>query len=194
MKTNVREETETIKTASAEAKETVQGMKNDQEELATSANKATEALSNQQKQLLVQVGSLMAVKSAVSSVTNGLISLGIVSGEDAVKLQKVNSAIQLMAGLAQGIKALTLINEAFNLSLIKGALVSTYNAIIESPWKLALVAGGAGAAIGAVAALGISSLNNQGTTTNNIYIEDSSGGQAATATAISATISGGRII
>lgn len=193
MKTNVQEQAETIKESTAEAEQSVQNVKNEQNELTTSTENATQALSDQQKQLLVQVGSLMAVRSAVSGVTNGLIQLGLVSGEDAEKLQKVNSAFQLMAGMAQGIKALTLVNEAFNLSMLKGALISTYNSIIESPWKLGLVAMGAGAAIGAVAALGISSMN-QGSTTNNIYIEDSGNGQAATATALSATISGGKII
>lgn len=192
LESNVSEASSEISASSEEAEAKVTSLKTSEDGLQTSTKGATAALTNQQKQLAVQVTALMAVKESVSAVTSGLISMGLVSGEDAKKLQLLNAGFQTLCGFATGIKALMLINETFNLSLLKGAILSTFSAVLESPWKLALVGAGVGAAVGVAAAFGAQG----GSTTNNtqIVIEDSSGGKAATANGINATISGGRIL
>lgn len=194
MVTNIQETTSEIKQGTEESKTAIQETTDKQVELKDATNDTTQALTKQQGQLLAQVTALMAVKSAVAGVTNGLIQMGIVSGEDAEKLKMVNAGFQVICGFATGIKALTLAQEAFNLSSLKTSIITTYNSILESPWKLALVGAGVGAAVGVAGALMMQSGNSSSTTTNNIIINDSSGGQVQTASNLTATISGGRVI
>jgi len=194
LESNIEEKASGISTSTETADAKVKELKTSEDSLKTSTDNATGALTNQQKQLAVQVGALMAVKESVSAVTNGLISMGLVSGENAQKLQFLNAGFQTLCGFATGIKALMLINETFNLSLLKGAILTTFKSVLESPWKLALVGAGIGAAAGVALAYGVSSGGSaQTTTTNNIYVENTSG-NVATANGINATISGGRII
>lgn len=196
MQTNISEVAEEVKTGTDRSKEAIQETTNKQTELKQATENSTQALTKQQGQLMAQITALMGVKSAVSGVTNGLIQMGLVSGENAQKLQMVNAALNLVAGMATGIKALALAQEAFNLSSLKTAVISTYNSIMESPAKLAMVGIGLGAATGVVAALmmnGGGSNGGSSETTNNIYIQDSSN-QTQTANAINATISGGKVL
>ena len=79
-----------------------------------------------------------------------------------------------------------------NLQALKGAIINTYNSVLESPWKLALVSAGAGAAIGVAAAYGTQGGSVQNTT-NNIIIRDTSGGQAQAANSIS-VITGDKVL
>lgn len=193
-RTNIKETTQEIKDGTDESKTALEETTVKQEELKTATDNTTQALTKQQGQLLAQVTTLMAVKSAVSGVTNGLIQMGLVSGEDAEKLKVVSAGLNVVCGFATGIKALALAQESFNLASLKTAIVSTYNSIIESPWKLALVGAGVGAAVGVTAALMSQSGSSSSSTVNNIIIEDSSGSQAQTAVGISATISGGKVL
>lgn len=195
LESNITAEASGVSAKAEEADAKVKTLKTSEDTLKQSTDSATGSLTNQQKQLMVQVTALMAVKQSVSAVTNGLISMGLVSGEDAKKLQLLNAGFQTLCGFATGLKALMLINETFNLSLLKTAILNTFNSILESPWKLALVGAGMGAAVGVAAAYGMSGGGGGGTTNNTqIIIEDSSGGKAATANGINATISGGRIL
>lgn len=196
MQTNISEVSEEIKTGTDRSKEAIQETTNKQVELKQATENSTQALTKQQGQLMAQITALMGVKSAVSGVTNGLIQMGLVSGENAQKLQMVNAALNLVAGMATGIKALALAQEAFNLSSLKTAVISTYNSIMESPAKLAMVGIGLGAATGVVAALMMNGGGGGGgssETTNNIFIQDTSN-QTQTANAINATISGGKVL
>ena len=196
MQTNISEVADEVKTGTDRSKEAIQETTNKQTELKQATENTTQALTKQQGQLMAQITALMGVKSAVSGVTNGLIQMGLVSGENAQKLQMVNAALNLVAGMATGIKALALAQEAFNLSSLKTAVISTYNSIMESPAKLAMVGIGLGAATGVVAALMMNGGGGSGgssETTNNIYIQDTSN-QTQTANAINATISGGKVL
>lgn len=173
----------------------VKELKTSEDQLKTSADNATTSLTKQEKQLLKQVTGLVALKGAVSGVTSGLITMGLVSDSGAQKLQMLNAGFQVLTGFVTGIQALKLMNESLNLSLLKSAILNTYNAVVESPWKLALVSAGLGAAAGVAVAYGASGSSpaSGGMTTNNIYINDTSD-QAATANGLNVTIDGGRII
>ena len=160
--------------------------------LGTSAEEAKKKLKATKDEVALTAMTLTAMASAVNGVTNGLIQLGIVSGEDAEAIRNVNAGFQVMIGLATGLKSLVLVQEMLNLQALKGAIINTYNSVLESPWKLALVSAGAGAAIGVAAAYGTQGGSVQNTT-NNIVIRDVSGGQAQAANSIS-VITGGKVL
>lgn len=160
--------------------------------LGTSAEEAKKKLKATKDEVALTAMTLTAMASAVNGVTNGLIQLGIVSGEDAEAIRNVNAGFQVMIGLATGLKSLVLVQEMLNLQALKGAIINTYNSVLESPWKLALVSAGAGAAIGVAAAYGTQGGSVQNTT-NNIIIRDTSGGQAQAANSIS-VITGGKVL
>ena len=160
--------------------------------LGTSAEEAKKKLKATKDEVALTAMTLTAMASAVNGVTNGLIQLGIVSGEDAEAIRNVNAGFQVMIGLATGLKSLVLVQEMLNLQALKGAIINTYNSVLESPWKLALVSAGAGAAIGVAAAYGTQGGSVQNTT-NNIIIRDTSGGQAQAANSIS-VITGDKVL
>jgi hypothetical protein len=194
LQTNVSGTAQEIVEATGNADTKVKELKASEDQLSASADTATASLTRQEKQLLKQVTGLVALKGAVSGVTSGLITMGLVSESGAQKLQMLNAGFQVLAGFATGIKALQMMNESLNLSLLKTAILNTYNSVIDSPWKLALVSAGLGAAAGVAIAYGASgSSPASSTTTNNIYIQDTSN-QAATANGLNVTIDGGRII
>lgn len=193
LKSNIAEASREIAGTAGEADATVKVLATSEDRLTVSTNTATAALSQQEKQLLKQVGGLVALKSSIAGVTNGLISLNLVSESGAQKLQALNAGFQILTGFATGIKALQLMNESLNLSLLKSAILNTYNSVIESPWKLALVSAGMGAAAGVAIAYGASGSSTISNSSTNIYIGDSSD-QAATANGIGVTIDGGRIL
>lgn len=188
---NVSQTATGITDSTTKASESVKQATVEQQNLETAADRTTSAFTRQEAQFIKQVAVLMTVKESVSSVTNGLISLGIVSGDDAQKLQKLNAGFQILCGFATGIKALQAVSEALKTSELGLAIVETYRSVMESPWKAALVGIGVGAAGGVLAA----TMSSGGSTTNNtqIIIENTSS-NIDTANGINATISGGKIL
>ncbi|MCB5286075.1 MAG: hypothetical protein LHW45_10885 [Candidatus Cloacimonetes bacterium] len=194
LKNNVSGTAQEIVEATGNADTKVKELKTSEDQLSASADTATASLTRQEKQLLKQVTGLVALKGAVSGVTSGLITMGMVSESGAQKLQMLNAGFNILTGFVTGIQALKLMNDSLTLSLLRSAIVTTYNAVIDSPWKLALVSAGLGAAAGVAIAYGASgSSPASSTTTNNIYIQDTSN-QAATANGLNVTIDGGRIL
>lgn len=194
LQNNVSGTAQEIAEATGNADTKVKELKTSEDQLSASVDTATASLTRQEKQLLRQVAGLVALKSAVSGVTSGLITMGLVSESGAQKLQMLNAGFNILTGFVTGIQALKLMNDSLTLSLLRSAIVNTYNAVIDSPWKLALVSAGLGAAAGVAIAYGASgSSPASSTTTNNIYIQDTSN-QAATANGLNVTIDGGRII
>jgi len=190
---NVSETATGIKETTDSASLSVNNATVEQQNLEAAADRTTSAFTRQEAQFIKQVAVLMSVKESVSSVTNGLISLGIVSGDDAVALQKLNAGFQILTGFATGIKALQAVSEALKTSELGLAIVETFRSVMESPWKAALVGIGVGAAGGVLAA---TMASNGGTTNNSntqIVIENTAS-NVETASGINATISGGRIL
>lgn len=163
-------------------------------DLQTQTETTTETLKVNKQEIQNTIITLTAMSAAVTGVTNGLMTLGIVSGEDAERLKQVNAAFQVMIGMATGLKSLALVQEMLNLQALKGAIINTYNSVLESPWKLALVSAGAGAAVGVAAAYGTMGGTTVQNTTNNIIVRDTSGGQANAANSLNATINGGKVL
>jgi len=193
LQTNFSEVAEESSAEIGQTQQEVDRLQESMDTLGTSAEEAAEKLKATKQEVAMTVMTLTAMASAVNGVTNGLIQLGIVSEEDAETIRNVNAGFQVMIGLATGLKSLVLVQEMLNLQALKGAIINTYNSVLESPWKLALVSAGAGAAIGVAAAYGTAGGSSVQNTTNNIVIRDVSGGQAQAANSIS-VITGGKVL
>lgn len=188
--TNADAVSEDVSRKASEANAEVQALTQSEWALKVSVDSADASLKRQSSSIAEQVTLLMGMKSAVSGVTSGLIQMGIVEGENAERLQTMNQAFNVLCGFATGIKVLAGVQEALALASLKEAVISTYNSVLASPWKLALASAGLGAAAGVAMAYGTTSTTNN----TNIIIEDSSGGQASTGTKLNSVISGGKIL
>ncbi len=195
---NVSQSTDAIADSAVEAQNQLHQVKTQQEQVTQEVDKTTVALSKQQSQFLVNTAVLMSMQSAVSSVSNGLISMGVVTGDAAKQLQTLNAGFQVLTGFVQGVKALQAVSEMLKTSEMGLALVETFRSVMESPWKAALVGIGVGAAGGALAAMlassGSSSTASATTTNSTIIINDTSSDGLSTANGINAVISGGRVL
>ena len=142
----------------------------------TEALKITEEVTRsavkQETQFMQNMTVLSAMKSSVSSLTRGLTTMGIVTGENAEKVRKLNAAFQMMMGVAQMFKMITLASNALRTSQIGLAIVEAFRAAMQNPWKAALVGLGVGAATGVAAGYFMGS-NTTHNTNNQIIIENS---------------------
>lgn len=172
----------------------VQELNRSMQELQSTSDATNAHLKQTKQEIQGTILTLTAMASAVNGVTNGLIQLGMISDADAESIKNINAAFQVMIGLATGLKSLALVQEMLNLQALKGAIINTYNSVLESPWKLALVSAGAGAAAGVAMAYGANSGSVTENTVNNIIIRDVSGAQSNAANSINATINGGKVL
>ncbi|MBR6911155.1 MAG: hypothetical protein IKN41_04790 [Candidatus Methanomethylophilaceae archaeon] len=172
----------------------VQELNRSMQELQSTSDATNTHLKQTKQEIQGTILTLTAMASAVNRVTNGLIQLGMISDADAESIKNINAAFQVMIGLATGLKSLALVQEMLNLQALKGAIINTYNSVLESPWKLALVSAGAGAAAGVAMAYGANSGSVTENTVNNIIIRDVSGAQSNAANSINATINGGKVL
>ena len=193
IQTNFDQVSSEIARQATEAESDVDGLQQSVDQLNNTSDAAKAHLKEMKQEVGLTLAALGAMSATVNNVSNGLVQLGIVSGEDVEILKNVTAGFQLMIGMASGLKALALVQETLNLQALKGAIINTYASVLESPWKLALVSAGAGAAMGVAMAYGTQS-GGASQTTNNIYIRDASGGQANAANAISATFNGGKVL
>ena len=193
IQTNLSEVKREADTTLPDTDQQVVTLEQDMESLQQTTEQAQANLVGMKDEIKGTILTLTAMASAVNGVTNGLITLGIVSDEDAEKVRMVNAGFQVLIGMATGLKALALVQEMLNLQALKGAIINTYNSVLESPWKLALASAGMGAAAGVAAAYGTQGGSSSSQTTNIINIRDISGGQASAANSIS-TIYGGKVL
>ena len=193
IQTNLSEVKREADTTLPDTDQQVVTLEQDMESLQQTTEQAQANLVGMKNEIKGTILTLTAMASAVNGVTNGLITLGIVSDEDAEKVRMVNAGFQVLIGMATGLKALALVQEMLNLQALKGAIINTYNSVLESPWKLALASAGMGAAAGVAAAYGTQGGSSSSQTTNIINIRDISGGQASAANSIS-TIYGGKVL
>ncbi len=198
MTDNVSQSTDAIADSAVEAQNQLHQVKAQQEQVTQEVDKTTVALSKQQSQFLVNTAVLMSMQSAVSSVSNGLISMGVVTGDAAKQLQTLNAGFQALTGFVQGVQALQAVSEMLKTSEMGLALVETFRSVMESPWKAALVGIGVGAAGGALAAMMASSGNgtasSASTTNSTIVINNTASDSLSTANGINAVISGGKVL
>jgi hypothetical protein len=124
--------------------------------------------SDTQISLLTQLTAVMSLKEGVSAVSNGLISLGIVSSDAAQALSQVNAAFSLMAGAVSTLKSIQAVMTTVNAASAIGAAIDTYRATLANPAMLGAVALASGAAIGVAGAYLMSNNTTNNSTTVNI--------------------------
>lgn len=194
IQTNFSEVAEQAQEEIGGTQDEVQELNRSMQELQSTSDATNTHLKQTKQEIQGTILTLTAMASAVNGVTNGLIQLGMISDADAESIKNINAAFQVMIGLATGLKSLALVQEMLNLQALKGAIINTYNSVLESPWKLALVSAGAGAAAGVAMAYGANSGSVTENTVNNIIIRDVSGAQSNAANSINATINGGKVL
>ena len=138
-----------------------------------------ESMDRQAKQIdiMTQLTTIMGMREGVSAVTGGLIGLGVVAGEDAEQLNRINAAFSLFAGAITMIKTLQAVTTTLNAVEGTGAVITAFRAAVSNPMGIALVGAGLGAAAGVAGALMLSSSTTNNTTTN-ITVQDTTPAEA----------------
>ena len=133
------------------------------------ADDAMQQLQRQSQQLdmMTQLTALMGMREGVSAITGGLIGLGVVAGEDAEQLNKINAAFSLMAGAVTTLKTLQAVQMTLNTAEASGAVITAFRAAVSNPLGIAMVGAGLGAAAGVAGAL---LLSNSTTNNSNVNV------------------------
>ena len=140
-----------------------------QRQLSAEARRSSDEIQVQQIGIITQLTAIMGFQQGISSLTRGVVQLGLVNDETAVKLMKFNTAFQMFAGGVQILKAAQGVMTILNLSTLKNAMLNTYNAVISNPGRAALVGVGIGAAAGVGTYYAMNSQNTN--VNNNVVIE-----------------------
>lgn len=146
-------------------------VKEEQAKVQEEGKKTDESLKQNQINAIGTLTAINTLSSGVRLVSYSILRLDFVSEENRETVMKLVAAFQLLAGVVSIVKALTLATEAMGVASLKVAIVKTYTAILDAPWKAALVGGilGATAGVGAGLMMGGSNTSNNNTTNINYY-------------------------
>lgn len=134
-------------------------------------------LGSQQLSVLTQLTAMMGLREAVSATSSGLIGLELATDSEAEALNKLNAGFSVFAGAVTTIKSVQAVMTTLNGATAVNAALNAFNAVLQSPGKMALVGLAAGATVGAAGAFLITN-NNSNTSTTNITIDSSTPQQA----------------
>ncbi len=152
-----------------------------QRELSSETKRTSAEVQAQNVSTIMQLTAIMGFREGITSLTNGMIQLGLVNDETAAKLMKFNSAFQMFAGGVQILKAAQGMMAILNASTLKNAILNTYNSIITNPGMAVAVGVGIGAAAGVGAYYALNSTNSTNVS-NTITIQGApTAGQEQTA-------------
>ena len=165
---NVSTAAKRMSDAASQADADLDNLEAKQAQTRDSVDRTEQKLQSQQLTVVTQLTALMGFREAVSAVTGGIIGLGIVSDETAVNLNKINAAFSIFAGAVSTIKAVQAVMTTLNGATALNAVLNSFNAVLQSPAKLAVVGLAAGAAVGAAGAFLMTNntTNNSSTTIN----------------------------
>ncbi len=141
---------------------TAQRIADSQRQIADGAQQAQRSLDSTTMSFVAQLAAAQALKSGIDGVRQGLVALQLVDDQTARSLEKVSAATNVVIGTFQLYKGLQPVLAATRASLLSLAAVETYRSVLSSPWKLALV----GAGIGAAAGVGGMLMTQNSTTVN----------------------------
>ena len=153
-------------------RQTLDGVRVDARRAADEVSVAGDAMQQLQRQsqqldMMTQLTALMGMREGVSAITGGLIGLGVVAGEDAEQLNKINAAFSLMAGAVTTLKTLQAVQMTLNTAEASGAVITAFRAAVSNPLGIAMVGAGLGAAAGVAGAL---LLSNSTTNNSNVNV------------------------
>ena len=132
---------------------TTKQMADSQTQLSNNASAAKASVDSQNIAFIAQTAAVMAAYSGMRRLTSSLSELGLVSDNDAAKLNKMNAAVGLVAGGFQLLKGATQIIKMLTAAEVGLAAVESFRAVLNNPAKAALVGAGIGLAAGVGAAL-----------------------------------------
>ena len=161
---------DTAKTMGDNAKEAdvdVRQLTASEERLNVEAKQTSAVIAQQKVDLVAQLAVIMSVRESFGALSGGIIAMGLVSDETAESLMKVNAGLQILGGMATMVKTVQLAMETFNLSVLKNAILNTYNATVSNPGRAVLAGVAIGGAVGAGVALGGYFLSQHNTTNTN---------------------------
>lgn len=143
------------------------------------AEQAAQHLDTTVKQvdLVTQLTAVMGFREATSAITGGLIGLGIAEGEAAEQLNKLNAGFSIFAGAVTTIKSVQAVMTTLNGATAVNTALNAFNAVLQSPARMAAVGLAAGAAAGVAGALLITNNSNTSNSTN-ITVQDTTSQQA----------------
>lgn len=192
---NVSSTADTITDSAIDAQNALHQVEVQQDEVVNTTEQVTQGFTRQEAQMVKNLAVLSTVQSSVSAVSSALITMGVVTGESAQKMQTLVAGVQLLTGLAQGVQALAAVSEALKASEMGLAVIETFRSVMQSPWKAALVGLGAGAVAGAATALlsTSGSSTSSSTTVNNITVENTRS-TLSTGNSINAVINNGKVM
>ena len=139
-------------------------------QLNTIINETNVLLGKQQTAAEKSAESVNTLQQSYSQLTEGLIDLGIVTGDLRAKMLTVNHVIKVFAGLANAYKLMDTLAKRYLVTKVATAGAETYTSILRSPWKAAAVGAALGATAGVAGALLMTTNNSN--TTNQIIIEN----------------------
>lgn len=127
---------------------TAQRIADSQKQISDGAKEAQASLNSTSIAFIKQLAAAQALKSGIDGVRQGLVALQLVDDQTARSLERVSAATNVVIGTFQLYKGLQPVLAATRASLLSLAAVETYRSVLSSPWKLALVGAGLGAAAG----------------------------------------------
>jgi len=144
----------------------------EQRNAAIEIDGTTESILGQNNQAIKTMQAISALRTSVANVTENLTEMGLVTDENAARMRSLTSAVQTMVGVAQGFRLIKALSAGLEASQKKLAIIETFRAVMQNPWKAALIGLGVGAAAGAAAGFMMLGGGNTTNTTNNIIIEN----------------------
>lgn len=166
-----------------------------QEDIAAGATRAQASIDSASLSLVKQLQVAQGLRAGIRGVTSGMIELTGAGEEAAAVVAKVNAVAGVTIGTLQLYRSVTPAVQGLSAALGGLFTIETMRAVLQSPWKLPLVAGavGAGLTVAGLAATG--NLGGGGGTINNvsnqvIFEGQSSGGSRAMSRDILSNIGG----
>ena len=143
------------------------------------AEQAAQSLDTTVRQvdLVTQLTAVMGFREATSAITGGLIGLGIAEGEAAEQLNKLNAGFSIFAGAVTTIKSVQAVMTTLNGATAVNNALNAFNAVLQSPARMAAVGLAAGAAAGVAGALLITN-NSSTSNSTSITVQDTTPQQA----------------
>ena len=169
---NVTSTARQMSQATEEAGKDLDDLNTKQQQTQLEIDQTKKKLDTQQLSVLTQLTAIMGLREAISATTSGLIGLGVVTDEQAEALNKLNAGFSIFAGVVTTLKSVQAVMTTLNGATAVNAALNAFNAVLQSPGKMALVGLAAGATIGAAGAFLVTN-NNSSTSTTNITVDSS---------------------
>lgn len=173
----------------ASAESLKQTMSDTARDVKSSADEMTKAMD--QLSLVTQLSAITGMTAGINAVSSAMINLGLVTDEQAEKLQTMTAAFSALTGVIQIVKSLQTVMTTLNATEAVGTAITAMRTAISNPMGIALV----GAGLGAGATVAGLLLTSSGSSTTNNYttINVDSGTPASMTSEVYQIVAGGAL-